>query len=119
MINLRDNFFAVEVPEGAKNIEILPGSPQALNYEYSKESCERCDQWSLSIEDLPPGQWQIVCTSKEATEAIADKIVENDDAWFRCYAGKRSHDSALHSLFCLMDERGCDMRKYWLILKKQ
>jgi hypothetical protein len=110
MINLRDNIWAVEVPDDADTFELLPGEV-LMSYDHQLRQ--------VATALLPTGTWGIVCTSKSATEAIAEQIVESDGTLFKCYAGKRSHISPLRSLFCLMDEQGCDMNKHWLILKKQ
>lgn len=132
VIKLRENHWAVEVPEGAKNIEILPSSPQALSYEYSKKSGERSDQGMLSIEDLPPGTWEIVCKSKEATEEQATGIVEKHDQGWKDYdpiekdeMGKivefdyGSFVFAIDSFHSLLTSKGCDTKLNWLILKKK
>jgi hypothetical protein len=123
VIELRENWWAVEVPEGAKNIETLPGSPQALSYEYYKESGERCDQRMLSIEDLPPGTWQIICTLKDASYTQAAEIVESEGDGFKDHDKDNFHHdlplmSPFDSLRSLLTAKGCDLNKNWLILKK-
>jgi hypothetical protein len=110
MIELREHFWAYPMPnaEGAEIRGEHPGRPYQLLSFYGEADAV----------DLPPGTWEIVCTSKEVTEQIASQIVEKDgDVFYKCYAGKRSHIS-LRSLFCLMDERGCDLNNNYLILKK-
>jgi hypothetical protein len=113
MIQLREKFWVDEIIEGSRNLRIDAGE--------NGKSCLVYEIGAISYDQkLPKGTWEIVCTSKEAMEAIASQIVEKDgDVFYKCYAGKRSHISPLRSLFCLMDERGCDMNNNWLILKKQ
>jgi len=137
MTELTNNHFAVEVPEGAINIIIDMGyiiwkAPNYKNWvnndilsDYGKlskylQTHKEEDDYKTGGMPLPPGNWQIVCTSKEATEAIAAQIVEKDSEFFKCYAGNRSHISPLRSLFCLMGEKGCSLvNKTYLIIKKQ
>lgn len=112
-IHLIAEIYCMLIPEGAEGFEISiqdDGIP-CLTYWYK-------DILEPTVICLPPGNWQIICTTKECTDNIAAKIVEKDGAFFKCYAGKRSHISPLRSLFCLMDERKCDLNKTLLIIKK-
>lgn len=120
MTELINNHFAVEVPSMAFGFDINNYANEGeLMYMLSMEdiSDEPNSEETLITKKLPPGNWQIVCTSKGATEAIAEKIVDKDGVMFKCYAGNRSHISPLRSLFCLMGEKGCDLNKTYLILK--
>lgn len=126
MIELRNNYWAVEVPEGAENFEILPSSDadlQALSYEYSKPCGERYDQGMMSITDLSPGTWEIVCTSKEASVAHAAKIVEDIEVGYKGYNYRKDNvlfwREPIDSFYSLLTSKGCDLNKTYLILKKQ
>lgn len=83
---------------------------------------------------LPPGSWQIVCTSKEATEAQAESIVQvisngkiSGMPQYRRYDRDPVKDTparswtrdARHALETLLASKGCDLNKNWLILKKK
>jgi hypothetical protein len=72
---------------------------------------------------LPPGDWQIVCMSKKATEEQAKQIVEEhwqrDNLRYTDYTREFMwHETALLSLNSLLTTKGCDTNKNWLIIKK-
>src|SRR5688572_19636359 len=71
MINLRDNYWVVEVPEGAAGHDVnqYRGGSE-LNYWMIEK-----DEQTLIVKDLPPGNWKIVCTSKEATEEQLQEVI--------------------------------------------
>ena len=115
MTHLRDQFWAVEVPEGAKEIEIGNyGLCDALEYEYNG---------TVDISDLPPGTWSIVCTSKDITRWQASELVEHDGELYLDYnlfRGMQNYtDDPMHSLHSLLTSRGLDLNKQYLILKKE
>lgn len=113
MTNLREQFWAVEVPEGAEKYRIMNFSnPNTLSYDYSIESNGRMTKGLIAMIDLPPGTWSIVCTSKRATEDQCAKIAGVPEAdivhgWNRTFF----HD--------LLTSRGLDVNKQYLILKKE
>jgi hypothetical protein len=128
MIELRDNYWAVEAPEGAKYHRI-DGVPNGAFYEliFYKDSedidfPEEIEE--IKIVDLPPGSWQIVCTSKDATaEQIKEVIERNGDGWID-YDKDRFHNDILFpdpmdSFKSMLQAKGCDLNKTYLILKKQ
>jgi hypothetical protein len=81
MIELRSEYWAVEVPKNAKYHRI-DGVPNGAFYEliFYKDSddIDFSDEiQEVKIIDLPPGTWEIVCTSKEASPLQASEIVEH------------------------------------------
>jgi hypothetical protein len=72
---------------------------------------------------LPPGTWEIVCMTKAVARDHASEIVEQDGEGFRDYSGQFHHDipfpDPLPSLASLLTTKGCDTKLNWLILKKQ
>ncbi len=121
MINLRENIWAVEVPEGAKELHIevsLKGSPY-IGYKFKDD--ELLNEYQNI--NLPPGTWEIVCTSKEATEEQAASIVEEvrlrGNIRYEDYTREYMwQETAIDSLNSLLASNGCDLNKNWLILKK-
>lgn len=78
---------------------------------------------TLIVKKLPPGTWQIVCTSKEATEEQLTDLVRELPIGqrFANYSGDYPvwYHSRKESLRSLLTSKGCDLNKHWLILKKQ
>jgi hypothetical protein len=109
MVQITNTHWAVEVPEGAKELHIevsLKGSPY-IGYKFKDD--ELLNEYQNIY--LPPGTWEIVCTSKEATE---------DDC--AIIAGLSFHD-VVHGysrtfFHDLLTSKGCDTNKNWLIIKK-
>lgn len=69
---------------------------------------------------LPPGTWQIVCTSKEATYMQAAQVVEHYRGGFVNYHTEikaPAFQTPFQSLNSLLLSRGCDINKNYLILK--
>lgn len=116
MINLRDNYWAYPLPVTAEGAEIRgehPGRPYQLLSFYGEAEAV----------DLPPGTWQIVCTSKEVTEEQAAGLVEEHrqryNLRYKDYTrGYMWRETALLSLHSLLTSKGCDLNKTYLILKK-
>jgi hypothetical protein len=130
MIQLREQYWAVEVPSMAFGFDVNNyGNDSEYMYTLDVEDIvdEPNSDETLIVKPLPPGTWQIVCTSKEATEGQAESIVccygdqyidytateqdwkEHEVNWFQ---------SALPSLSSLLASKGCDINKNYLILKK-
>lgn len=122
MVQITNIHWAVEVPDDARNISISKG--RFLGYQTG----------GGEIIDLPPGTWQIVCTSKEATEEQAASIVQiisngkiSGRPQYRRYDRDPVKDTpakswtrdARHALETLLTSKGCDINKNYLILKKQ
>lgn len=74
---------------------------------------------------LPPGNWEIICTTKECTEDQAKCIVEHDAFidGYKDYDTDRFHHEdpfikALDSLRSLLVARRCDPNKNYVIIKR-
>jgi hypothetical protein len=122
MINLRENIWAVEVPEGAKELHIevsLKGSPY-IGYKFKDD--ELLNEYQNI--NLPPGTWEIVCTGMEATEEQAASIVDSVDSdgrgkvYMNYNNGMYVFHRSTSSLRTLLTSKGCDLNKNYLILKK-
>lgn len=117
MTKLTENLLAVEVPEGASNFEICNyGLNDALEYDYPQ---------GHEVSDLPPGNWQLLCTTKEATEEQAKGVVpmivvRNCDEVYEDYItpGDHYYYEALTSLRSLLTSKGLDGNKNYVLLKK-
>lgn len=120
MTLLRDNLYAVEVPDDAKNFRF--GKSEKLKGKIFYNTT--LDYWAgAQLVDVGPGTWSIVCTSREATEEHLKEIIPemligdrypnyNGDypVWFH---------SRRESLRSLLTSRGLDVNKSYLILKKE
>jgi hypothetical protein len=89
---------------------------------------------TLIAKPLPPGQWEIICTSKEADEDDAFEVIESmsvptgGDDYVDYYKDYLKPDSPecwpwiegdpMASLRSLLAANGCDLNKNWLIVKK-
>lgn len=114
MINIRENIWAVEVP-GDENCK--PSDMTFSNfYPHASKVVDeiiwiKCNGSSYG-QKIIPGTWEIVCTSKEATEddcAIIAGLSFQDVV--HGYSRTLFHDQ--------LTSKGCDLNKNWLILKKQ
>jgi len=119
MIPLLNNHYAVEVPDGAQHIEVRNyGLNDAVEYIHTIEGVKTC-----GVDDLPPGKWQIVCTSKDVTEDMLANIVCELPVGkrFENYNGDYPvwYHTKKESFRSLLTSKGCDLNKNWLILKKQ
>jgi len=126
MIQLRDQYWAYPMPnaEGAEIRGEHPGRPyQLLSFYGEAEAIQ-----------LPPGTWEVVCTSKEVTEEQAASIVQvisngkiSGRPQYRRYDRDPVKDmparswtrDARHALETLLASNGCDLNKNYLILKNQ
>jgi len=122
MIQLREQYWAVEVPEGANVFDVNQyGTLSELNYWTIIGNNK-----SLIVKDLPPGTWEIVCTSKEATKKQAKQIVEmtHPGGFGRSAEEYKNYTSSgicfcpVYSLETLLTSKGCDLKNNYLILKK-
>lgn len=140
MTNLINNIFAVKVPEGAINFKIDMGyiiwrQPNYKNWvtndilsDYGKltkylDTHNSENDYKTGGQPAPPGQWQIVCTSREATPEQAGQIVEYDGEGWKDYDKSNFHNDlpfmdSLNSFASLLTSRGLDLNKNYLILKK-
>jgi hypothetical protein len=131
MIQLREQFWAVEVPEGATDFGFINGS-LACKLPTSKPGSYH---WLHEAEDYmhnSGGVWEIVCTIRDATEEQAESIVQiisngkiSGSPQYRRYDRTGELPARMwtrdprHSLETLLIYEGCDLGKNWLILKKQ
>lgn len=122
MTQLTEDVFAVEVPDKGRKFRAqrpYKTSSMRLHYKYGIE-----EQWNYI--KLPPGTWQILCTTKEATEEQAKGIVEHDTfiGGYKDYDTERFHHEdpfikATDSLNSLITSKGLDVNKNYVLLKKK
>lgn len=121
-IQLLDQVYAVEVPDKAEAFKV-ECIPEADFYELS---CYRIAEYNepISVADigLPAGDWEIICTSKEATEEQAKGIVQQDWDGYKDYGevdlSLVPWIHAKDSLRSLLGSKGLDKTKNYIILKK-
>lgn len=102
MIELRNGFLAVEMPDKYAQITIDPVGPILIWWSY---------EGTETGVTLPPGTWEIIRTSKSVTEddcAIIAGLSFQDVV--HGYSRTFFHD--------ILTSKGCDLNKNWLILKK-
>src|ERR1051325_3208572 len=135
MIELRNDYWAVEVPEWLDSPtyqieqslhEIIDGDGRQdqLVIRHTGRSCG--SPLKKIFIDIPPGTWQIVCTSKEATEEQAASIVQvisngkiSGRPQYRRYDRDPVKDmparswtrDARHAFETLLASKGCDLTK--------
>jgi hypothetical protein len=135
MIELRADHWITEVPDNATDFGFindslvckLPDSKPG-HYHWLHETEEHMHKMG--------GEWEIVCTSKEATEEQAVNLIQWSEWYFpvkhtRYIDYTRPYDTALkqkwsdgfgtalESFSSLLASKGCDVNKNWLIIKKQ
>jgi hypothetical protein len=101
MIELINGYWAVEVPGKYAQITIDPVGPVLMWWSY---------EGTETGVSLPPGTWEIVCTSKEVTEdqcAIIAGLSFQDVV----------HGYSRTFFNDLLTSKGCDLNKAYLILK--
>jgi hypothetical protein len=134
MTKLTDSVYPVEVPEGATNFRIMKFSqPETFSYDYSIQKGDRCTTGLIAMVDLPPGNWRILCTTREATEEIAASIVQivsngkiSGMPQYRRYDRDLTKDmparcwtrDSRHSLETLITSKGLDINKNYVLLEK-
>jgi hypothetical protein len=111
MINLRDQYWAVEKHEHSS----LYLASNTFDW-HPKEG--------ENYLGLPPGTWEIVCTSSPTNLELLHQVVERVGSGFKDYDKDRLHHdlpfmSPIDSLQSLLTSKGCDLNKNYLILKKQ
>ena len=116
MIHLRENFWAVEVPEGAHNFRILTADASDKGIFY--------DVISTHWMPLPAGTLKIIGISKDLTEEQARGIVECDAFYdgYKDYDTNNFHNdlpfiSPLDSLHSLLTSKGLDPENSLIIQK--
>lgn len=111
MIHLREQYWTVEVPSMAFGFDVNNyGDESEYMYMLAVEDItdEPNSDETLITKKLPPGTWQIVCTSKKATTEQAYEII-----------GDSHFPDSLTVFRTLLTSKGCDVKQNWLILKKQ
>lgn len=112
MIELRENYWAVE--DSDPKHAVISGNTITWKVAGAQARGFRL---------LPPGSWQIICTSKDATaEQITCIIERNGEGWVD-YDKDRFHSDIpfpypMDSFNSLMEAKGCDVNLNYLILKK-
>lgn len=121
MTQLREQYWAVEVPDKYAQVTIDPVGPILMWWSY---------EGTETGVNLPPGTWEIVCTSKEATEEqltgiIGPKIwggfsghIEGYTDYYTIGMDIAPFSTRKESFNSLLNAKGCDLNKNWLILKK-
>lgn len=115
MAQLTDNIWAVEVPEDAQDLDIRHGRLVWVTGD------------SVDYETLPPGSWQFLFTTKEATEEDARKIVGDGDyadrvggRYYKISESRmaifKTHDPLI-ALTALLKAKDCDTNKNYAIIQ--
>lgn len=112
MVNLRDNIWAVKVPEDAQ-VYIVPVNADRRQYELT------CNDVSTY---LPIGTWHFLFTTDNATEEDARKVVEPfevaNESFYKNYSrGNAFFISSIYSLRSLLQVKGCEGN--WAVLEKK
>jgi hypothetical protein len=114
MTTLINDIWAVQVPGTAKyfRVDCVPQADlyQIICYKDSKNEDFPDEIVDFKYIDIPSGQWEIVCTSKEATEDQAMAIVNIP---LPTAFGRSAHDW----LNDLLTSKGFDLNKNFLLLK--
>jgi len=108
----------VPVPEEADGFDMNTnnGDPELTFYTIDN------DERHLHGVALPPGTWQIVCTTKDVTEEVAHEIVETQGEWngrkiYKCY--DKSDLWVYNSVISFRSLlRSLNLNGHYLILKK-
>lgn len=111
MNELRDNFWAVEVPDNATEFCFID---DMLAYKLPNSKPGRYKWLYKADEEMTEigGEWEIVCMSREATE---------DDCAIIAGLSFRNvvHGYSRTFFNDLLTSKGCDTKLNWLILKKE
>lgn len=128
MTQLTENVFSVEVPSMAFGLMVNNYANESeLMYMLSMEDIADDDntEETLITKKLPPGSWQLLCTTREVTEEQAKGIVEYDsfiDGYKDYDTDNFHHDTpfinALDSLNSLITSKGLDTNKNYCLLKR-
>lgn len=115
MIELRENYWAVEVPDDANGFKI---TDKSIGFYDGQPSLK-----DIRFIHLPPGTWEIVCTSKAITNDHASDIVDRaGEGWIDYDKDNFHYDIPLpdpmQSFETMLTSKGCDKDKTFLILKK-
>lgn len=107
---IADTVISYEIPERAENFRIMKFSkPNTLSYDYSIERGERVTAGLVAMIDLPPGNWQFVCTTKEVTTMHAPELFGHAMISDQC---------AQDTINSLLTSKGLDVNKNYALIKK-
>lgn len=130
-IHLIGEMYCISIPDDAAEIEICNyGLNDAIEFTHKIDGIATYD-----CDDLPTGNWQLICTTKECIEEQAKRIVgssewffparhtryidyghpygsDNKQAWSIGFSGPRD------SLRSLLVSKGCDSNKNYVIIKR-
>lgn len=115
MVQLTDNVWAAEVPDDASNIVVhgyLLENKSAFIYSTTLNGVAFDRAF-----DLPPGSWQYLFTTKEATWEQAEGVVEEINWWYKNYEGDILYSNPVDSLQSMLKAKGCDVNKNWAIIQ--
>lgn len=130
MVQLTDNIWAYPIPEGSYTWDlVLVDGKQYFSGDDEKGECQ------FGLEPLPPGNWDYLFTTKEATEEDARKVVGSSQWFFPAkhtryidYNYPYSTDNkqewsigfgtAQEALQSLILSKGCDVNRNYCIIQK-
>lgn len=117
-IHLRAEYWALKVPSWANGFKIET-IPQVDLYELTcYEIAEYNEPKREQGIDLPPGTWQFLFTTKEATWEQAEMVVAKFNGWYKDYGGGVYYSNPVDSLQSLLKAKGCDPSKNYAIISK-
>ena len=129
MTQLTDSMYAVEVPSMAFGLMVNNYAKESeLMYMLSMEDIADDDntEETLITKKLPPGNWQLLCTTREISEEQAKEFLEwfqvdNSIGW-RDYFEKEpfryKYTNYKHSLNSLIASNNLDPEMNYVLLKK-
>ncbi len=107
--------------------------PETFSYDYSIQKGDRCTTGLIAMIDLPAGSWQLIGTTKEATEDIAKGIVQvisnggiSGQPQYRRYDRDPVKDTPAqcwtrdprHSMETLLTSKSLDTNKNYMLVMK-
>jgi hypothetical protein len=115
MIHLREQYFALQVADA--NNAVISGNTITWKTENAQ---------ARGFIPLPPGTWEVVCTTNAITRDKAYNIIEHDGEGYKDYnkaalnfMSNIPFGDPLTSFASLLTSKGCDLKNNYLILKKQ
>lgn len=123
MEKLTDKFYAVEVPDSSHGFSIEYGSALfGISDEWLLLFYPEHGHTAIQYKTIPPGSWQFLFTTKEATDEDAHKIVEsvitaNEQPVYWDYEFSMWMRTSVGSLQSLLQSKGCDVNKNWAIIE--
>lgn len=123
MTQMTNDIYAVEVPEGATGFDINKYSNGSeLNYWLIAGAKD-----TLIVIDLPPGNWQLICTAKEVSKEQAIEVVKQYGKYFIDFTATEQDwkekevnwsETPIDSLRSLLTSKGLDLNKNYVLIKK-